>query len=131
MGTAPFNFPPESVINIGQTLTGNKLGLTGSLSATTFFTAPNPGLYLIAAAMQIVTTNNAGTLATTIHTPHAGTVVAANKLVVDLDPSGPTDGYMAAIPVWMNAGDVVQASTIAAGLTGTTYNLFVSATRLF
>ena len=72
MGTVPVNFPPDSVINIGQTLTGNALNLTATLATTTFLTAPNPGLYLVSVAMLIEATNGAGSLTTTVTTPHSG-----------------------------------------------------------
>lgn len=134
MGTAPQNFPPDAVLNVGGVLTGNKLGLTGSLSSTVFFTAPVSGVYLISAVMQIVSTDAAGSLATTITTPSAGTISLAASgaaKLKDLAPAGPTDGFMLGTPVWMNANQQISAATVATGLTGTTYNLFISALRLF
>lgn len=141
MGTAPQNFPPDRILEIGQILTGNKLGLTASLAQTAFFTAPVSGLYMVSMALQIVTTNGAGTLAAVLATPHAGNVEqgvapaapgdAQVAIEQDLSPAGPTDGFSAAIPVWMNAGDQIKVTTTASGLTGTTYNIFVVALRAF
>lgn len=141
MGTTPTNFPPESALQIGQIITGNALSLTASLAATVFFTAPTTGLYLVAMALRIVATNNAGTLAATMTTPHAGNVAqaltgsagaAVTAIEKDLSTTATaTDGYAAAIPLWMNAGDQIEVATTATGLTGTTYDVFVSAQRLF
>jgi hypothetical protein len=138
-GTAPANFPPENVVPVGGVITGNKLGLTAALGSTVFFTAPTAGLYLIAAYMQITATNNAGTITTTVLTPAAGNITeptqdGVSKIVAvlkDAAPATPTDGFMAGVPLWMNAGQTINASTAVSGLTGTTYNIFVSALRLF
>ena len=52
-------------------------------------------------------------------------------MLKDLAPGGGgTDGYMAAIPLWMNAGDTIRVGCAASGLTGTTYNVWASMTRL-
>jgi hypothetical protein len=141
MGTAPQNFPPDQSLAIGQLLTGNKLGLTGTLAQTVFFTAPGSGLYLVAMALQIVSTNAAGTLAAVMTTPHAGAIAQGvapaapgdTQVAIeqDLATGGPTDGFSAAIPVWMNTGDQIKVATTASGLTGTTYNIFVTALRAF
>lgn len=140
MGTVPNNFPPESVIPIGAGLTGTALNLTATLATTTFFTAPTPGLYLIAVALHVVVTNGAGTLVATVTMPDGSTVVETTiadttkqyAILKDLAPGGGgTDGFMAAVAMWMDAGDVVRVGAVAAGLTGTTYNVFVNTQRLF
>ncbi len=137
-GTVPFNFPPDASLAIGQFLTGTDLNLTATLATTTFFTAPNAGLYLIAAALHIVTTNGAGTLVATVTLPDGSTVTEAIAvdtdpvvaIMKDLDAAAGTDGYMSPVPMYMDAGDVVRVGAVAAGLTGTTYNVFVTAQRL-
>lgn len=138
-GTVPNNFPPDAVLEIGQLLTGTDLNLTATLATTTFFTAPNPGVYEISAAIHIVTTNGAGTLVGTVTLPDGSTVVETTiadttkqfAIMKDIDASAGTDGFMAAVPMWMDAGDVVRFGAVAAGLTGTVYNVFVMARRLF
>ena len=142
MGTAPGNFPPESQLQIGQVVVGNKLGLTAAMPITTFFTAPISGLYLVAMALQVVQTNGAGSVAATLTTPHAGTIAqgvapaapgdAQTAIEQDLSTgSGGVDGYSAAVPLWMNFGDTIRVTTTVSGLTGTTYNVFVSVLRMF
>lgn len=135
MGTAPVNFPPDPLMPVGSIQTGNLLGLTAAQGLTVMFTAPFSGLYLISAAFQIVSTNGAGTLVSTVTTPTAGTLAAAGTapaVVKDLTTgSGGVDGYMQATPIWLNAGAQVKYSSAASGLTGTTYNVFLAAQRLF
>lgn len=139
MGTVPNNFPPDASMEIGQLLTGSALNLTATLPPTVFFTAPTRGLYLVSVALHVVATNNAGTLVATVVTPNAGNVLEntpvlltpAAAVVKDLLPSVPVDGYMAAIPLWFNQGQTVSVGAVAAGLTGTTYNVFVTAQRVF
>ena len=134
MGTAPANFPPDPLMPVGAIQTGNLLGLSASQALTVMFTAPITGLYLISAAFQIVSTDAAGTLASTITTPSAGSITVggtAPAALLDLDPGTPADGYMAATPVWMTVGQQIKYSSVAAGLTGTVYNVYVSAERLF
>jgi len=132
-GTVPYNFPPDADFEIGQLLTGSATGRTATLATTTFFTAPVPGLYMIAMALRVVSTDGTGTLAATVTLPHQ---IALDKtttggFLIDADLSVPSDGLMAAIPVWLSAGGIVQVGVVAAGLTGTTYNVFVTAQRLF
>jgi hypothetical protein len=135
MGTAPANFPPDPLMPVGAVQTGNLLALSASQALTVMFTAPISGLYLISAAFQVVSTNAAGTLVSTVTTPNAGTLAVAGTapaVVKDLLTSGGgVDGYMQATPIWLNAGAQVKYSSVAAGLTGTVYNVFLSAQRLF
>lgn len=143
MGTVPTNFPPDAGgIPIGGVQTGNALGLTAALAQTVFFTAPAAGLYLVCAYLQVVQTNNAGTIKATITTPATpaiaqGVAPAAPgdvQLAIEQDillPATATDGFMAAIPVWLGLGQQIKLATVVSGLTGTTYNVFVSALRLF
>ena len=142
-GTAPNNFPPDAVLDIGAILTGNKLGLTASLPITTFFTAPNAGLYMVAMAIQVTATDGTGTLTATMTTPNAGTVqentpdgtdpavAIASDAVLSATPADVFDGYSAAIPVWMAQGQTIRAAVVAAGLVATSYNVFVTAQRVF
>lgn len=127
MGTTPSNYPPVASMILGEMIASSSIGNTATLAQTIFFTAPNPGVYLISAAVRIVTTNAAGTLTATVVTPHAGTIAATANAA----PATPTDGYLTATPVWMNAGDTITAGVVAAGLTGTTYNVLMSAQRIF
>jgi len=110
---------------------------------TTFFTAPNAGLYLTGYTIQVTATDGTGTLTATMSTPHAGTVqentpdgtdpavAIASDAVLDANPALTFDGYSAAIPIWMNQGDTIRVGVVAAGLVATTYNVFVFAQRVF
>lgn len=142
MGTAPVNFPADAILEVGQLLTGNKLNLTASMALTTFFTAPVAGLYMLSMAIRIISTNGAGSLAASFTpSPRSGALVVSvavttdpiipAAIVQDIAPAGPTDGFCAGVPVWLNAGEVARAQTTASGLTGTTYSVFVVAQRLF
>jgi hypothetical protein len=126
MGTVPNNFPPESVIPIGGIITGNKLGNTGAFSTTTFFTAPTPGFYRLSWAVKINTTDNAGTITLTVTPPHSVAIPG-----VQAAPATPSDGKGPAAPYWMNGGDTVTAAAAVSGLTGTNFDVYVFAERLF
>jgi len=138
-GTVPTNFPPRSNIDIGEIITGISSGNTAALATTVFFTAPVAGWYLIAGAVRITATNGAGTLTMTITTPHAGTItmttpdgltpavaIAKNALT----SGGGLDGYFAGIPVYMAATETIRAAVAVSGLTGTTYDVVISAQKL-
>jgi hypothetical protein len=139
MGAGGMNFPP-GVPPIGQFETFAATALVAALTTTTFYTAPVSGLYLVGFSSHINTTNKAGTIAVTMTTPHAGTVaLAANSgtgtiTAIEADPAlggtNPVDGYSALIPVWMNAGDVLQLAAAVSGLTGTNYSLFAVVGRV-
>jgi hypothetical protein len=141
MGAGGFNFPP-GVPPIGQFETFSATGLVAALTTTTFYTAPVSGLYLVGFSSHINTTNKAGTIAVTMTTPHAGPIVQGvapaapgdAQTAIELDPAlggtNPVDGFGAMIPVWMNAGDVLQLAAAVSGLTGTNYNLFAVVGRV-
>ncbi len=134
MGTVPNNFPPDAILEIGQILTGSATGRVATLATTKFFTAPVAGLYLLSAAIHIVTTDGTGTLVATVTLPDGSTVTEggnASSTMQDADLSAGSDGFMAASPAYMSVGGTVQVGVVAAGLTGTEYNVFVSAQRLF
>lgn len=139
MGAGGYNFPP-GVPPIGQFETFSATGLVAALATATFYTAPVSGLYLVGFSCHINTTNKAGSIAVTMTTPHAGTVAIATQAgsgtitAIEADPAlggtNPVDGYGALIPVWMNAGDVLQLAAAVSGLTGTNYNLFAVVGRV-
>lgn len=138
MGAGGQNFPPE-ILQPGQTQTYSLTGLTAAVSpAQTMFTAPVSGLYQAAFALHVNSTNNAGTIAVTLATPHAGNIAIATQsgsgtiTAIEKDPnlSTPTDGFSAAVPIWMNAGDTLTLATAVSGLTGTNYSLYAAVTRL-
>lgn len=138
-GAGGQNFPP-GVPPVGYSETFSLTGQTAAVTTKTFYTAPVSGLYMLAMCCNIVTTNKAGSIALTLGTPHAGTVAIATQAgsgsitAIEQDPalggSTAVDGYSAAVPCWMNAGDVATIAAAVSGLTGTTYNLFLSVTRL-
>jgi len=135
------NFPPGTP-PIGYTEAFSLTGLVAALTTRTMYTAQVAGLYAVGFCCNIVATNKAGTIACTLGTPHAGTVVVGvapaapgdTQTAIEQDPAlggaTPVDGYSAMIPVWMNAGDVVTFATAVGGLTGTTYNVYVAVQRL-
>jgi hypothetical protein len=125
-GTAPLNFPPETVIPVGQIQTGNKTGLTAALATTVFFTAPTAGWYLLAWAIKINSTDAAGTLTATVTPPHSVAIPG-----IQAAPATSSDGKSPAAPYWMAAGDTVTVAVAVAGLTGTNYDAYLFATRLF
>src|SRR5436305_1305167 len=102
MGTVPNNFPPESVIPVGQTAVGNKLGNTGAFSTTVFFTAPTPGFYQLSWAVRINSTDAAGTITLTVTPPHSVAIPG-----VQAAPATPSDGKGPAAAYWMAGGDTV------------------------
>lgn len=126
MGTAPNNFPPESVLEIGGFLTGSSLGLSAGFPATVFLTAPTTGLYQVASAFHILSTDGAGTLAGTVTFPHSllqGFAAAA--------PAVGSDPVIQGRTVWLNAGDVVKWTVTAVGLGNTLFNVYSTFLRLF
>jgi hypothetical protein len=124
------NFPPVNPIPIDpSTIVGTRTGLTASLPADVFFTAPSPGLYEIAAGLRIVATDTAGTLAMTITIPHGGTLSAANGSVIDPDLPNGDNGHSWTVAAWMDTGQTVKVAVEAAGLTATTYSVYLAATR--
>lgn len=133
MGTAPSNFPPNASLIIGEIQTGNKLGLTAALTTTVFFTAPNSGMYLLSAVLQVTNTDGAGTLAMTMTTPETGpiTVSSTAKVVQNPNLATPVDGFIAPVPVWLNQGQTASMAVAAGSLGLTTYNVFLSAQRVF
>jgi hypothetical protein len=126
MGTVPNNFPAESVYQPGQTVTGNKLANTAAFASTVFFTSPTPGWYMISWAVKINSTDAAGSITLTVTPPHSVAIPG-----VQAAPATPADGKGPAAPYWMAAGDTITAACAVAGLTGTNFDVYVFATRLF
>lgn len=126
MGTVPNNFPAETVIPVGGIQTANKLGNTGAFSSTIFFTAPTPGMYMLSWAVRINSTDAAGSITLTVTPPHSVAIPG-----VQAAPATPSDGKGPAAPYWMAGGETVTASCAVSGLTGTNFDVFVFAQRLF
>jgi hypothetical protein len=125
MGTAPNNFPPESVLLPGQIQAGNKLGNTGAFATTVFFTAPTAGWYLLSWAVHIQQTDAAGSITLTVTPPNSVAIPG-----VQAAPATPSDGKGPAAPYWMAGGATVTAAAAVSGLTGTTYDVWLFAMRL-
>jgi hypothetical protein len=125
-GTAPGNFPPETVIPIGGIQVGNKLGNTAAFGTTTFFTAPTAGWYALGWGVHINSTDNAGTITLTVTPPNSVAIPG-----VQAAPATPSDGKGPLAPYYMAAGSVVTAAAAVAGLTGTNFDVYVFAQRLF
>ncbi len=125
MGTVPNNFPPESVLPVGQTQVANKTGNTGAFSSTVFFTAPTSGWYLLAWAIRITATDNAGTITATFTPPHSVAIPG-----VQAAPATPSDGKGPAAPYYMAGGETVTGAVAVGSLTGTTFDAWLFATRL-
>ena len=126
MGTAPANFPPINVLPIGRPIVGNLLGLTASLPATVFFTAPTTGIYQIAFVLRIIASDGLGTLTRTTLYPHSAPLLGATAA-----PAVNADQISSPRTSWMNAGDTAGASVSAAGLGSTTYNVYLTVVRIF
>jgi hypothetical protein len=125
MGTVPFNFPPESTMDIaGAIITGVSLGNTGPLADTVFFTAPVRGLFQIAGVLHVTQTDGAGTLAWTIETPPV-----KNPLI----STGPVTLDIGLPPrlVLLEKGGQIKCNVTTTGVVATKYNVYVSVTRNF
>jgi hypothetical protein len=125
-GTVPNNFPPDSNMPIGAIQVGNKLGNTAAFGATTFFTAPISGWYLLSWGIHINSTDNAGSLTATV-TPPSSVAIPG----VQAAPATPSDGKGPAAPYYMAAGAVVTMAVAVSGLTGTNFDCYVFAERMF
>lgn len=126
-GTSPTNFPPESFLPVASgVIVGNKLGQTGAFATSVMFTAPTDGLYLIGWAVRIRVTDNAGTITATVTPPNSVAIPGVQPA-----PATPSDGKGPAAPYWMNAGQTVTMAVAVSGLTGTTFDCYVSGIRLF
>lgn len=125
-------------MEIGQIVVGSALGLNGTLSLTTLFVAQVPGLYLLSVFVQIVATDNAGTLAMQIQPFDGSTIEEAPNgqdpllaIVTDANLTLANNGFCAAFPSKSETpNSSITVGVTAAGLTGTTYNVFLSAQRL-
>jgi hypothetical protein len=124
-GTAPFNFPPESVIPVGGIQVGNKLGNTAAFGTTTFFTAPTSGWYALGWGVHINSTDAAGSITMTVTPPNSVAIPG-----VQAAPATPSDGKGPMAPYYMAAGSVVTAAAAVSGLTGTNFDVYVFAQRL-
>lgn len=127
-GTAPANFPAETVIPVGVgVLAGNKLGLTAGFTTTTFFTAPTAGYYALGWTLHINTTDAAGTLTATV-TPPAGAVAIPG---VQANLATPADGHGPLAVYYLPAGGIVQAAVAAGSLGVTNYDFYLFVQRMF
>jgi len=127
MGTVPNNFPPESVLPISPgIITANKLGNTGAFSSTVFFTAPTPGFYRLSWAVKINSTDGAGTITLTVTPPHSVAIPG-----VQAAPATPSDGKGPSAPYWMAGGETVTGACAVGSLTGTNFDCYVFAERIF
>lgn len=125
-GTSPSNFPPESFLPVGGVITGNKLAQTGAFATSVMFTAPTDGLYLIGWAIRIRVTDAAGSITATVTPPNSVAIPGVQPA-----PATPSDGKGPAAPYWMNAGQTVTMAVAVSGLTGTTFDCYVSGIKLF
>jgi hypothetical protein len=125
-GTVPANFPPDPLMPIGAIQVGNKLGNTAAFATTTFFTAPISGWYALGWGVHIDVTDGAGTITLTV-TPPSSVAIPG----VQAAPATPSDGKGPLAPYYMAAGSVVTAAAAVSGLTGTTFDVYVFAERLF
>lgn len=125
-GTAPANFPPESLLIVGAIQGGNKLGNTGAFGTTTFFTAPTSGWYGLGWGIHINSTDAAGTITATVTPPNSVAIPG-----VQAAPATPSDGKGPMAPYYMAAGSVVTMAVAVSGLTGTNFDAYVFAQRLF
>lgn len=125
-GTAPGMFPPESVIPIGGIYTGNKLGNTAAFATTVFFQAPTAGFYALGWAIHINTTDAAGSITATVTAPNNVAIPG-----VQAAPGTPSDGKGPLAPYYLATGAVVTMAVAVSGLTGTNFDAYVFAQRLF
>lgn len=126
MGTAPFNFPPESVLTISPSqVYGNKTGNTGAFSSTPFFTAPTTGWYEVGWAVHINSTDNAGSITLTVTPPNSVAIPG-----VQAAPATPSDGKGPMVPCFMTGGQTVTAAAAVSGLTGTNFDVWVFVRRI-
>lgn len=125
-GTAPANFPPDPLMPIGGIQVGNKLGNTGAFGTTTFFTAPITGWYALGWGIHINSTDAAGTITATVTPPNSVAIPG-----VQAAPGTPSDGKGPMAPYYMAAGSVVTMAVAVSGLTGTNFDAYVFAQRLF
>jgi hypothetical protein len=125
-GTAPANFPPDPLMPIGGIQVGNKLANTGAFGTTTFFTAPISGWYALGWGIHINSTDNAGSITATVTPPNSVAIPG-----VQAAPATPSDGKGPMAAYYMAAGSVVTMAVAVAGLTGTNFDAYVFAQRLF
>ena len=125
-GTAPYNFPPDSSMPIGAIQVGNKTGNTGAFTTTVFFTAPISGYYALGWAVHINSTDNAGSLTATVTPPNSVAIPG-----VQAAPATPSDGKGPFAAYYMAAGSTVTMAVAVSGLTGTNFDCYVVAQRLF
>lgn len=125
-GTAPGNFPPETVIPVGGIQVGNKLGNTAAFGSTVFFTAPTAGWYALGWGVHINSTDAAGSITATVTPPNSVAIPG-----VQAAPATPSDGKGPMAPYYMAAGSQVTVAVAVAGLTGTNFDVYLFAQRLF
>lgn len=125
-GTAPNNFPPESVLPVGGIAVANKLGLTAAFTTTVFWTAPTPGYYAIGWNLHIQATDAAGTLTATVTPPPDAVAIPG----VQANLATPADGHGPVGVYWMPAGGTITAAVAAGSLGVTTYDFTVFVQRM-
>jgi hypothetical protein len=145
-GAGGSNFP-SGVPPIGTVEAFGRTGLIATLAAATFYTAQVSGLYMIGMACHITATDGTGTITLTMKLPHAVPIIAGVSPAAPTDtitppaieqdpalsatPADVFDGFCAAVPAWLNAGDVVTLAAATSSLTGATFfNLYLTVQRL-
>jgi hypothetical protein len=119
------NFPPGIPQLTG--VTNSILNATAAVSTTVMFTSPITGVWLLGIVVHIVQTDGSGTIAVTgvINNGLGGAnLTAAPNLATGADSSSRMQ------PAWIKEGDSVTIAATVSGLTGTTYDLFVTAIRV-
>lgn len=124
-GTAPANFPPDPYMQVGGVQAGNKLGNTGAITSTVFFTAPITGYYWLSWAIHINVTDAAGSLTATFTPPNSVAIPG-----VQAAPATPSDGKGPGAAYYMAAGSTVTGAVTVSGLTGTNFDAWLFALRL-
>lgn len=121
MGANPLNFPPQIALPVG--ITSSVKNITNvSLATTAFFTCQVPGVYMVVGSVVINATDLTGTLNVTASCTSVGLLSTSAVSLSGLQT------FIPGRAIWMNAGDTVTVSTTAAGLTATTYSIYLNVT---
>ena len=124
----PANFPPESVLEIGQGMTAARLGVTAAFATTPLLTAPTTGLYQLGLLCRFIATDGAGTVQLILFTPH-GPPNTTLRTVPAIPSNG--DAAMNAQTCWLNAGDSLSVQCVTTALGATVFNIYLLAFRIF
>lgn len=124
-GTVPGAFPPVTNMIPGEIAVANKLGNTGAIASTVFFTAPVAGYYAIGATLHIEVTDGTGSLALTVTIPGAPSLPG-----VQPNLGTPADGHWPFEPVYLAQGATITAAVVPTSLGSTTYDVWLFAQKL-